>query len=77
MTVSYAVSIYCFVAAFVLIGYVGGQERMYCSHKTLHLSFLEPSVYARILGKCYIAEIFKCKIILQYIQLIGTMGHCI
>ncbi|XP_065915301.1 uncharacterized protein [Dysidea avara] len=38
------------LAAFVLIGYVGGQERLFCSHRTLHLSFQEPSLFAKIIG---------------------------
>ncbi|XP_065914487.1 uncharacterized protein [Dysidea avara] len=38
------------LAAFVLIAYVGGQERLFCSHRTLYLSFLEPSVFTQIMG---------------------------
>ena len=44
---------YCCVAGFVTVGYVGGQERLFCSHRTLYLSVLEPSVFTQIMGKCY------------------------
>ena len=39
-----------FVEVFVLISYVGGQGELYCSHETLYLSILNPTVYTQIAG---------------------------
>ena len=35
---------------FIMISYIGGQETLYCSHETLHISILEPSVFSQISG---------------------------
>ena len=40
----------CFIAIVILIGYMGGHERLHCSHKTLHLSILDPTVFTQITG---------------------------
>ena len=45
---------FCFVGMVILISYAGGQERLYCSHKTLHLSILEPTVFTQITGIKYV-----------------------
>ena len=56
---------YCYVAGFVTIGYIGGQERLFCSHKTLHLSFLDPSPFSQIMGKhCQLRMYLNCTYIL-------------
>lgn len=38
------------LAVTVILTYIGGQERLYCSHETLHLSIQEPTVYTQISG---------------------------
>ncbi|XP_065890808.1 uncharacterized protein [Dysidea avara] len=38
------------LAIFIMISYIGGQERLYCSHDALHLSILEPSIFTQISG---------------------------
>ena len=46
--------VYCtFVEVFVLISYVGGPGNLLCSHETLHLSLLHPTVYTQISGNKY------------------------
>ena len=44
--------LYCIyvVALFVVISYIGGQETLYCSHETIYLSVLEPSIFSQISG---------------------------
>ena len=34
----------------ILISYIGGQEELLCSHETLHLALLNPTVYTGITG---------------------------
>ena len=35
---------------FIVIGYLA-QEKLFCSHETLHLSVLEPAVFLQISGE--------------------------
>ena len=51
-----------FIALFIMISYIGGQETLYCSHETLHLSILEPSVFTQISGTqlCYVDIVCSC-----------------
>jgi len=39
-----------FSAIFVLITYIGGQDRLHCSHEALHLAIQEPTVFTQITG---------------------------
>jgi len=40
-----------FLALFIMISYIGGQETLYCSHETLYLSLLEPSAFSQVAGE--------------------------
>ena len=45
----------------VLISYTGGQGELYCSHETLYLSVLNPTVYIELFGN---VDIMNCNIVL-------------
>jgi len=49
MVAMYVYTLY-FVEVVVFIAYIGGQEKLLCSHETLHLSLLHPTVYTQITG---------------------------
>ena len=40
------------VACFVLISYLGGQERLYCSDERLDIAYDNPSLFCQISGNC-------------------------
>ena len=57
----YHVRLYCIVlACFVLITYIGGQERLYCTHEALNVALEEPSAFCQVAGR-------QC-MLLQYAQ---------
>ena len=41
--------IFC-LACFVLISYIGGQERLYCTHEALNVAFDNPSAFCQVSG---------------------------
>jgi len=41
---------YVCVAIFIVITYIGGQEKLYCSHETLYLSMLRPTLFSQMTG---------------------------
>ena len=41
--------IFC-LACFVLITYIGGQERLYCTHEALNVAFDNPSAFCQVSG---------------------------
>ena len=47
-----------FSAIFVLITYIGGQDRLHCSHEALHLAIQEPTVFTQITGTYYVISYF-------------------
>ena len=40
-----------FLACLVLISYLGGQERLYCTDERLDIAYDNPSVFCQISGK--------------------------
>ena len=42
--------IYIYTACFVLITYLGGQERLYCSDERLDIAYDNPSLFCQISG---------------------------
>ena len=42
---------YCLcLACFVLITYIGGQERLYCTHEALNVAYDNPSAFCQVAG---------------------------
>ena len=50
------------VACFVLISYLGGQERLYCSDERLDVAYDNPSLFCQISGNhSYVAPyVYRC-----------------
>ena len=38
------------LACFVLITYIGGQERLYCNHEALNVAYDNPSAFCQVAG---------------------------
>ena len=38
------------LACFVLITYIGGQERLYCTHEALNVAYDNPSAFCQVAG---------------------------
>ena len=58
------------VAMIFLISFIGGQERLLCSHETLYLSIQEPTVYVQITGTYVTHNIIIAIILLMIFILI-------
>ena len=41
---------YMFLACLVLITYLGGQERLYCTHEALNIAYNNPSSFCQFSG---------------------------
>ena len=39
-----------YAACFVLITYIGGQERLYCTHEALNVAYDNPSAFCQAAG---------------------------
>ena len=62
------------VALFVMISYIVGQEKLYCSHETLYLSVLEPSTFTQISGMYIICNNYYIR---SYICIYATIAYYI